>query len=119
MLNLHASHGGNAEVKRQLQEASGRVLAIGRAHESLYKNHDIGVLDIGSYLRDVCRDLSAFVCGCVVEIAAPDGIRVATDRGISLALIAIELITNAAKYAYPSDSKGPIGLLLKGQNQIF
>lgn len=113
MLNLQASHGGNAEVKRQLQEASGRVLAIARAHESIYKNHDIGVLDIGNYLRDVCRDLSAFVSGCVVEIAAPDGIRVATDRGISLALIAIELITNAAKYAYPSDSKGPIRIALE------
>lgn len=113
MLNLQAGHGGNAEVKRQLQEASGRVLAIARAHESIYKNHDIGVLDIGNYLRDVCRDLSAFVSGCVVEIAAPDGIRVATDRGISLALIAIELITNAAKYAYPSDSKGPIRIALE------
>jgi two-component sensor histidine kinase len=115
MLNLHASHGGNAEAKRQLQEASGRVLAIARAHESLYKNHDIGVLDIGSYLRDVCRDLDAFVSGCVVEITAPDGIRVATDRGISVALIAIELITNSAKYAYPSGSKGPIRVALERQ----
>jgi GAF domain-containing protein len=35
MLNLHASHGDNPEARRQLQEASGRVLAIARAHESL------------------------------------------------------------------------------------
>jgi two-component sensor histidine kinase len=113
MLNLHARHGGNAEAKRQLQEASSRVLAIARAHESLYKNHEIGVLDIGGYLRGVCHDLSAFVSGCEVEIAAPDGILVATDRGISLALIAIELITNAAKYAYPSGSKAPIRIALQ------
>jgi two-component sensor histidine kinase len=115
MLNLHASHGDNAEVRRQLQEASSRVMAIARAHESLYKNHEIGVLDIGSYLRDVCRDLSASASGCTVETAAPDGILVATDRGISLALIAIELITNSAKYAYPGESKGAIRVLLTKQ----
>ncbi len=112
MLHLHARHGSNEEVNRQLQEASSRVLAIARAHEGLYKNDEIGVLDIGSYLRDVCRDLSAVVSGCMVEIVAPEGIRVATDRGISLALIAIELITNAAKYAYPSASKGPVRITL-------
>jgi hypothetical protein len=38
------------------------------------KDHEIGVLDIGSYLRDVCRDLSASASGCTVEIAAADGI---------------------------------------------
>ena len=115
MLNLRASHGEDPEVRRQLQEASNRVLAIARAHESLYKNDDIGVLDVGDYLRDVCRDLNLSASGCTVEIAAPNGFRVATDRGISLALIAIELITNAAKYAYPGDAKGTIQVVLAKQ----
>jgi two-component sensor histidine kinase len=115
MLNLHANSLDNVEVKTQLQEASSRVMAIARAHESLYKDHEIGVLDIGSYLWDVCRDLRSSASGCTVEIAAPDGILVANDRGISLALIAIELITNAAKYGYPGDSKGNIRLVLAKQ----
>jgi two-component sensor histidine kinase len=115
MLDLRASHGEDLEVRRQLQEASNRVLAIARAHESLYKNDDIGLLDIGNYLRDVCRDLNLSVSDCTVEIAAPNGFRVATDRGISLALIAIELITNAAKYAYPGDAKGTIQVVLAKQ----
>jgi two-component sensor histidine kinase len=115
MLNLHANSGVDSEVRTQLQEASSRVMAIARAHESLYKDHEIGVLDVGSYLRDVCRDLSASASGCTVEIAAADGIHVATDRGISLALIAIELITNAAKYAYSGDSKGTVRVFLAKQ----
>lgn len=115
MLNLQASHGEDLEVRRQLRDASSRVLAIARAHESLYKNDDIGVLDIGDYLRDVCRDLNLSASSCRVEIAAPSGFRVATDRGISLALIAIELVTNAAKYAYPGETKGAIQVVLAKQ----
>ncbi|MBO0733325.1 MAG: GAF domain-containing protein [Methylocapsa sp.] len=115
MLNLHANQGGNEEVRRELREASNRVLAIARAHESLYKNHEIGSLDIGAYLRDVCRDLGASAPGCIVRGDAPEGIRVATDRGISIALIAIELVTNAAKYAYPGDAKGTIRVILEKQ----
>jgi two-component sensor histidine kinase len=113
MLYVHANHGDNAEVRTQLQEASSRVLAIARAHEGLYKHHEIGALDIGIYLQDVCRDISETASGCTVEVAAPEGIRVATDRGISLALIAVELVTNAAKYAYPADSKGTIRVILE------
>jgi two-component sensor histidine kinase len=62
-------HGEDLEVRRQLQEASNRVLAIARAHESLYKNDDIGMLDIGDYLRDLCRELNLSASGCTVEPA--------------------------------------------------
>jgi two-component sensor histidine kinase len=118
MLTLHANQGDNEEVRRELRDASNRVLAIARAHESLYKNHEIGSLDIGAYLRDVCRDLSVCAPGCAIEADAPDGIRVATDRGISLALITIELVTNAAKYAYP-DKKGTIRVILEKQEPDY
>lgn len=112
MLNLQAADGGDPELRRQLQDASARVLAIARAHERLYKGDEIGSLDLGDYLRDICRDLSFSSAGPLVEVDAADGVRIATDRAIPFALIAVELITNAAKYAYAGKADGKIRVAL-------
>jgi two-component sensor histidine kinase len=117
MLNLQAGNDTDPALQRQLQEASSRVLAIARAHERLYKNDNVATLDLGGYLRDVCEDLSLSISGSTVELAAADGIRVATDRAVPLGLVAIELITNAAKYAYPGERKGRIEVALFKQDE--
>jgi two-component sensor histidine kinase len=112
MLNLQASDGVDPEVRRQLQEASNRVLTIARAHERLYKNDDVTVLDFGDYLRDVCGDLNLSTSRCAVEVTTDDGVRLSTDRAIPLALIATELITNAAKYAYAEQDPGAVRVVV-------
>jgi two-component sensor histidine kinase len=112
MLSLQASDGVDPEVRRQLHEASNRVLTIARAHERLYKNDDVTVLDLGDYLRDVCGDLNLSASRCSVEVTADDGVRLSTDRAIPLALIATELITNAAKYAYAGQETGTVRIVV-------
>src|SRR6185295_13903015 len=76
LLTLQAGEGADPELGRQLQDAAGRVLAIARAHERLYRNDDIAALDLGDYLRDVCRDLEGSFSGCSTEVSVADGIRV-------------------------------------------
>ena len=38
---------------------------------------------------------------CVLHVSAVDGVEIRTDRAIPAALLVNELVTNAAKYAYP------------------
>lgn len=120
MLSLQTADGADPELKRQLQEASNRIQTIARAHERLYRNDDITVLDIGDYMRDVCGDLMLSTSQRTVEVTAANGIGLATDRAIPMALIVTELITNAAKYAYAAHETGTVRVVLDrhGENHI-
>jgi two-component sensor histidine kinase len=102
MLHLHSSVAESNEVRHELREASGRIAAIARAHQRLYRSDRIDTLDLGAYLSDVCKDLDDSMPACQVIVSAEDGIEIRTDRAIPAVLLVNELITNAAKYAYPA-----------------
>jgi two-component sensor histidine kinase len=103
MLTMQARLSNNERVMFSLQEAASRVGTIARAHERLYQSTEVEELDLGTYLKDVCNDLP-LLSECKVYTEAPAGIRMSTDRAISLALIVVELVTNAVKYAYEGTS---------------
>jgi two-component sensor histidine kinase len=102
MLHLHASGAESNEVRHELREASSRIAAIARAHQRLYKSDRIDTLDLGAYLTEVCKDLTDSMPSCEVNVSAEEGIEIRTDRAIPAVLLVNELITNAAKYAYPA-----------------
>lgn len=102
MLHLQAAASANPEEEHGLHDASRRIAAISRAHNRLYAGDTIETLDLGTYLAEVCQDIRDSMPGCEIDVDAPTGIEIATDRAIPVALLVNELITNAAKYAYPS-----------------
>jgi two-component sensor histidine kinase len=102
MLHLQSSVTQSDDVRHELREASSRIAAIARAHQRLYSGERIETLDLGAYLTDVCKDLEESMPGCEVEVGAEKGIVVRTDRAIPAVLLVNELVTNAAKYAYPA-----------------
>ena len=103
MLSLQANANEDENLKLHLREASSRVAAVARAHERLYQTTDIEKLDVGAYIKDVCGDLPVPV-GTTVSVEAPSGIRLSMDRAISIALIVVELATNAMKHAYSGET---------------
>lgn len=113
MLTLQAKDVEDETATAHLEEASHRVAAVASAHDRLFQGTDIERLDLGKYIEGVCRDLDASVPRCVIHMDADANIQLSTDRAISVALIVNELITNAAKYAYPGRSDGEIHISVK------
>jgi two-component sensor histidine kinase len=106
MLRLQA--GDDPHLSQRLQEASSRIMAIGRAHDRLYRSPQVEKIEMSGYLSDICEDLKQVTPNCDILFDASAQVVVNTDQAINLALVVTELVTNAAKHAYPNDTRGPI-----------
>ena len=112
MLQLQANAADDPALSERLNEASTRIVAVGRAYERLAYNADHENIDLVAYLLEVIQDLKAAVAPCEIHLDAPEEIQFPADRAILVALIINELVSNAGKYAYPDGTKGSIWVRL-------
>lgn len=108
MFNLQARKANDPALVQALQEAYGRVTAVARVHERLYLSGEVGSVDLSAYLQAVCEDLQGVTTGNKIVFDAREPIPMNTDRAVLVALLVGELVTNAAKHAYPVNAPGEI-----------
>jgi two-component sensor histidine kinase len=101
MFNLQATASGDPVLIQSLNEAIGRVTAVARVHERLYRSPHVHSVDLAAYLSDVSADLAALAPQATVQFTSADSIIMSTDRCVRIALLLTELVTNAAKHARP------------------
>jgi two-component sensor histidine kinase len=112
MFMLQAEATKDEPLARGLRDAVSRVTAVARVHERLYRTAEIGTVDLSAYLGEVCADLSSIVEPSAIRYAADGPMLMSTDRAIRIALLATELVTNAARHAYVGSSGGEIQVTL-------
>jgi two-component sensor histidine kinase len=108
MFNLQARKAKDPALAQALQEAYGRVTAVARVHERLYLSGNVGTVDLSAYLKAVCDDLQGVTADNKITFEAREPIPMSTDRAVLVALLVGELVTNAAKHAYPINAPGEI-----------
>jgi two-component sensor histidine kinase len=91
-------------------ELRARVRAISDVHDLLYRAADSYHVDLGTLLLQLCASpaLVPRESGVLLSCDAEKGTVVDAGRATSLALVVVELVTNAVKHAFPNRSDGRI-----------
>ena len=106
---------GNAEARRYLHDAHGRVLAVANLQKQLSKSPTDDV-DLSVYLKQLCLSLGASMIddpGRITLSATADGPPVTANISVSLGLIVTELVINALKHGFPDQQAGHIEVTYK------
>ena len=115
MVMIEARAHKSGEGKAALERVSHRIDALGQLYAKLSKSGTVEAVDAATYLEELCRDLLTSVQGSTSIVLRTDIDRelLPTDQAISIGLIVNELVTNALKYAFPSETKGTVVVTLK------
>jgi len=117
MVRLEARNHKSGQGKAALERVSHRIAALGRLYSVLGDTNSAEEVDAATYLGALCRDLIEAVHrenGSSIALKTDiESEPLPTDRAIPLGLIVNELITNAAKYAFPGEARGTVVVTLK------
>jgi len=121
LLEMQARRAGT-ETADALRRAAERVEAVSLVHQRLYTSDDFGYVAMDQYLGGLVEELQRSVgqedAGCRIRLRA-DPVRVQTDKAIAIGLVVNELVTNAAKYAYPGQMGGEVRVdLAEGAGEL-
>lgn len=116
LLRINAANVVEPSAKALLQDAEHRVLTIAHVHNHLWQGERIGEVNIGEFLRDLCKSLVQTVDGITIVCQADDVV-IDADLAIPIGLMVNELVTNAQKYAFEPGQPGTIEVALRESEQ--
>jgi two-component sensor histidine kinase len=107
------------EAGALLTEILSRISAIGQIHNQLYNTDDLANIDLSAYLDALCQSLreNEPTAHAALTLDA-ERVVVHMDTAMPLALIVVELITNAYKHAFPGGRAGEIRVTLKRRGDV-
>ena len=111
LVMLEARRQKSSDGKAALERVAHRIEALGTLYAKLQEADTVEAIDAATYLDGLCRDLIASVNNGDTAISFKTDMESAllpTDKAIPIGLIVNELVTNAIKYAFPSNTKGAV-----------
>lgn len=119
LLRMKATRQTDPAAAADFHRAIERINTLAYLHERLYRSDEVERVDLFSYIGDICTNLRESVLAetniTLEWDLAP--VEVHVDTAVAVGLIANELITNAAKYAFAPGAKGRITVRVRSHGQ--
>lgn len=116
LLSLQSKHISDEKALEAIEEGRNRVRSMALIHQNLYQEDNLTGIDVKEYITQLCESLfqSYNVRPNQIQLTTHiEDIRLDVDTIIPIGLILNELITNALKYAFPSEKAGELNIQLK------
>lgn len=115
LLNIQGYYLEDSPALPAIRETQLRVHSISLIHKKLYLGENVGHVHMPEYIIDLVNDLKqSFTTAQRIQFQVEiDDIALDTSKAVPLGLILNEAITNAIKYAFPSDRTGTIKISLR------
>lgn len=117
LLKLQATPDADPQLVAAIKEAANRIHAIADLHGLLYSLDSQDLVDLGVYVRDFCERLaqSLFEDHRVQLKVITDEAMAPFEQAAPFGIVLNELVTNAAKHAYPAPAVGEICVELRAE----
>ncbi|RSV39735.1 sensor histidine kinase [Sphingomonas sp. ABOLE] len=115
LLNLVAAEARETEDaagRAALERTMNRLGAIAAVHRHLHVADTGNSIDLGTYLHELCAHLQESLPHHRTLLVSLDRVEVSAETAASLGMLAVELVINACKHAYPADCPGAVALSL-------
>lgn len=114
-VSMQANQTSEPAAKDALEATQNRIKAIGKVHQNLYTRGDLTTIDLDEYLKTLVAELRANMsenANSVELVFAADPVEVSPDDAVNVGVVVNELVSNAAKYAFPENRTGKVSVEL-------
>jgi two-component sensor histidine kinase len=109
-------------ARAALADTQRRIAAIAQVHRRLYTSDSVNTVDMADYLAALLGELQETWStpeGPRTLTLVAEPVRLSTDKAVAVGVIVNELVSNACKYAYPSDCPGEVRIALDHDGESF
>lgn len=120
LLRLKGARQQDPQARDDFARAIDRVSTIAHLHEQLYRAEDVTLVDVPSYLGEICDSLRQSMLSDtkIVLERKLEAAFLHVDQAVPIGLIVNELVTNAIKYAFRPNDPGRIAVRFRVVGKI-